>query len=60
MPGEKVEAAGAEPVEPRKLSRHDKTLELWIEMAWPSKGMTTSCTGIVEVRRCSVQIRCNG
>jgi len=24
-----------------KLSWHDKTLELWIEMAWPSKGLTT-------------------
>ena len=24
-----------------KLSWHDKTLELWIEMAWPSEGLTT-------------------
>ena len=24
-----------------KRSWHDKTLELWIEMAWPSKGLTT-------------------
>jgi hypothetical protein len=24
-----------------KLSWHDKTLELWIEMAWPSNGLTT-------------------